>query len=343
MGNHPFGSAGNLSDSDASDASEDPDGDFLNNLAEFQSGTSPNDGDSDDDGLSDFYNQGLECFWRFSESTGSPSSTANAVSGGPALTLNGATIASGGLFGNALKPVYYTNNVPVAAVVLNGAMEWSFSGWFKMDTVQSNNVFFSAKAKANATNIIGASISGSTWGNMTLYVTLNGSTFSATVNIASGSGFHHLAVIRNQQTNKAEVYFDGTLLTAGSITYSPEPLNLASGQFRVSTVQVPYSSNNYYLYGSMDDVRLYHRRLQATDVNALYVHGCTSSAAAKYWTLSYLLNNPSGQGDADSDGFTNLAEVIAGSDPESSSSKPVAGQHGIPASHQAGLIPAIST
>ena len=59
-------------------------------------------------------------------------------------------------------------------------------------------------------------------------------------------------------------------------------------------------------------------------MDALYSHGLASDNAAKYWTLSYLLNNPvKGQGDADLDGFTNLAEVIAGSDPQNISSKPV--------------------
>ena len=104
--------------------------------------------------------------------------------------------------------------------------------------------------------------------------------------------------------------------------YSPEPLNFSSGQFKVSTREIPYGYNDY-IYGSIDDVRLYKRRLLATDVEALYNQGNSSSLAAKYWTLSYLLNNPLGQQDSDLDGFTNLAEVIAGSDPNNISSIPV--------------------
>ena len=317
-----------LSDSNAADASLDPDGDFLTNLGEYLAKTNPNDADTYNDGVLDVYNQSLEGYWRFSETNYSypfyPSSTANAVTGGPALTLNGASIAAGGLFGNALKPIYYMQNVNVGAVVLNGAMEWSFSGWFKMDTVQSTNVIFAARASASSTNIIGAHLSGSSWGNMTLYVTLNGNNYSCTVNIAQGSGFHHLAVSRDQQTNKADIYLDGSLVHSAAPTSSPEPLSLASGQFKISTVPIPgYTGYQAYFYGSIDEVRLYRRRLPATDVEALYTQGCTSANAAKYWTLSYLLNNPLGQVDTDNDGFTNLAEIIAGSDPQSSSSKPV--------------------
>lgn len=320
-----------LSDSNAADASLDPDGDFLTNLGEYLAKTNPNDADTYNDGVLDVYNQGLEGYWRFSETPYGypyypyyPPSTANAVSGGPALTMNNASIVSGGLFGNALKPIYYMNNVNAAAVVLNGAMEWSFSGWFKMDTVQTSNVIFAAKTSASSTNVIGASLSGSSWGNMTLYVTLNDVTYSGTVYVASGSGYHHLAVSRDQQTNKAMVYFDGSLLAAHPVTNSPEPLSLASGQFKVSTMPIPgYSGYQAYFYGNIDEVRLYKRRLAATDVEALYNNGLTSSGAAKYWTLSYLLNNPSGQADSDGDGFTNLAETIAGTDPQSSGSKPV--------------------
>ena len=324
------GSPAYMSDSDPTDASEDPDGDFLTNLGESQAGTNPGDSDSDDDGMSDLFNYGLDSYWRFSETNYYnyypfyPSSSANAVSGGPALTLNGASITSGGLFGNTLKPIYYMQNVNAAGVVLSQAMEWSFSGWFKMETVQTTNVIFAARVSSSSDNIIGAHISGSSWGNMTLYVTLNATTISHTVNIASGSGFHHLAVSRDQQTNKVDVYFDGTLLGATAPSSSPEPLALASGQFKVSTMPIAgYPGYQAYFYGCIDDVRLYGRRLQATEVDALYNHGNSSVNAAKYWTLAYLLNNPLGQADTDSDGFTNLAEVIAGSDPQSSSSKPV--------------------
>ena len=213
-----------------------------------------------------------------------------------------------------------------AAAVFSNVMEWSFSGWFKMDTLQSNNVIFAAKANSSSTTVIGAQFSGSTWGAMTLYVTLAGSSYATIVDIASGSGYHHLAISRDQTTNRVEVYFDGSLVNLHTIsTSSPEPLTLASGELKVSTIPVSGSPGyNYNFYGSLDDVRLYKRRLAATDVEALYNNGLTSSGAAKYWTLSYLLNNPvKGQADADGDGFTNLAEVIAGSNAEDINSKPV--------------------
>ena len=302
----------------------DPDGDFLTNLGEFLAKTNPADADTYNDGVLDVYNQGLEGYWRFSETTGTPASTANKVSGGPALTLNGASIVTNGLFDNALKSTYYSQNVQAAAIVLSNAMEWSFSGWFKMDTVQGTNVIFAAKASSSSTNAIGAHLSASGWGNMTLFATLNGITYSGTVNIANGSGYHHLVVSRNQTTNTAEVYFDGSLVNVHAVTSSPEPLSLDSGQFKVSTVPYPgYPGYHYWFYGSIDDVRLYQRRLPATDVEALYNNGLSSSGAAKYWTLAYLLNNSQGQADQDNDGFSNLSEVIAGTDPQKSSSKPV--------------------
>ncbi len=314
-----------LSDNNAADASLDPDGDFLTNLGEYLAKTSPTDPDTYNDGVPDVYNYGLEGYWRFSEATGTPASTANKVAGAPALTLNGASITGSGLFDNALRSTYYSQNVTAAAALFSSVMEWSFSGWFKMDSVQGTNVIFAAKATSSSTNAIGAHLSATSWGNMTLYVTLAGSTYSSTVYVASGSSYHHLAVSRNQTTNKAEVYFDGALVTAHPVTASPEPLTLASGQFKVSSVPYPgYPGYSYWFYGSIDDVRLYKRRLVATEIEALYNNGLTSSGAAKYWTLSYLLNNSAqGQADADSDGYTNLAEVIAGSDPQSNTSKPV--------------------
>lgn len=317
------GSPAYMSDSDATDASEDPDGDFLTNLQEYLAGTSPTNADTDGDGLSDLYDSGLVCYWRFSETAGTPSSTANTISGAPSLTLNGASIATGGLFGNALKPTYYTQKVQTSAVVLNGISEWSFSGWFKLDSVSSNNILFSSKPDANSTNAIGASISGTSWGDMTLYITLAGYNYSVAINIAQSSNYHHLVVSRDQQRNRADVYLDGSLISSVAPSTSPEPLGFSSGQFKVSTREIPYTSNSDWLLGSMDDVRLYKRRVTAAEADGLYNHGNASTNAAKYWTLSYLLNNPLGQADTDSDGFTNLAEVIAGSDPQSSSSTPV--------------------
>ncbi len=48
-----------LSDSNSADAQLNPDGDDLNNLAEFQAGTNPTDRDSDNDGLSDSHEVAL--------------------------------------------------------------------------------------------------------------------------------------------------------------------------------------------------------------------------------------------------------------------------------------------
>ncbi|HWB05674.1 MAG TPA: LamG-like jellyroll fold domain-containing protein [Verrucomicrobiales bacterium] len=324
------GSPAYMSDSDPFDASEDPDGDFLTNLEEYIAGTNPTDADSDDDGLSDRFSKGLQCYWRFSETAGAPASTANSVSGGPSLTLNGASLVTGGLFGNALSPTSYTQKVTTSAAVLSNATDWSFSGWFKLDSTNANHIIFSSRADANSANKIGVSLSGGSWGSMTLYVALNGSEYPVTVNIAQSSGYHHLVVSRDLRTNRANVYLDGEL--AGSVTpsSSPEPLSFASTQFKVSTREVTGYGGSYnnYIYGSLDDVRIYNRRLEAAEVDVLYEHGSSSANASKYWTLSYLLNNPQGQEDADSDGFTNLAEVVAGTDPQSSGSKPAPASSG---------------
>jgi hypothetical protein len=319
-----FESLWGLSDSNPNDAGEDPDHDGLTNLEEYLLGTYPGSADTDGDGLIDGYNRGLDAYWQFEDSAPSSyfqgSGNGSILTGGP--SLSGMQVLSG-LWGKGVQPGSSSDNLQAYNTVLNGATEWGFSCWFKINTVSTANVLFAAKVYSASTNKIGASLSATGWGSMTLYITLAGTDYSTTVNIASGSGFHHLAVSRDQTLNKADVYFDGSLIASVSPTTSPEPLSMTAAEFFLGTRPMTGFSGYYdYFHGVIDEVRLYHRRLEATEVNAFYENGSLSANASKYWTLSYLLNNPQGQQDSDGDGFTNLAEVIAGTDPQNSASKP---------------------
>ena len=81
-------------------------------------------------------------------------------------------------------------------------------------------------------------------------------------------GWHHLVVAGNQTEQKA--YFDNYLIATGNGINNLT--NMVFNQIGVARTQNWVGTNNgwFYFEGDIDDVRIYHRKLDSTDVHELY-------------------------------------------------------------------------
>ena len=325
----------------------DPDGDHLTNLGEFLAGTNPIVADTAGDGFNDSLSYGLEARWMFDDpippSTtpptpppSSPATLLTATDSGPAApgakheaNVSGYQFYSpNAIYGWSLHHNGITNGVARVpdTTLLDGATDWSVSTWFEIDVAAANNAIFGAKQPTAAAALLGAYVDGTSSGGPYLRLAVNGTWYSLVAPISAGSKWHHLAVVRDTEKAEIRAYLDGLYLGAVPAPFPNlyEPFNLPANVFTIAAYDysTPTPPGTYGLLGGVDDFRIYRRVLEGWEAEALHQHGFASAYAAKRWDLAFLMNNPFGQADSDNDGFTNLAEKIAGSDPLLSTSVP---------------------
>ncbi|TAL00601.1 MAG: hypothetical protein EPO07_09500, partial [Verrucomicrobia bacterium] len=136
-------------------------------------------------------------------------------------------------------------------------------------------------------------------------------TISTTVNINDGN-WHHVAATRVSDTGAVKLYVDGALNVSASAPMGPRT---APNELRIGATH----ANPPVLYvGSMDDLKLYDRALNASEIAELVRltfpqwqldnFGCTDCPQA------------AADADPDGDGMSNTAEFNAGTSPTNSAS-----------------------
>ncbi|MCJ7816994.1 MAG: LamG domain-containing protein, partial [Candidatus Aenigmarchaeota archaeon] len=82
--------------------------------------------------------------------------------------------------------------------------------------------------------------------------------------------WHHLAGVFDSQTNTLKMYVDGVQdgsaqTTSGTLLTSTQPVSIGSAE--------PNYVSTEYFNGTIDDVRIYNRALNASEIQALYHSG----------------------------------------------------------------------
>lgn len=318
--NHFFGAGASL---DPTNAFADNDNDGVSNLQEYMSGLSPVSASTIPEMYPDALNWSRSHGWNF-EGVGTPSGSGAIVSndiatGGQPLRGYGTYSVESGFWGSGLRLSGAAGNYAKASWP-EGGEDWSVSLFFKLDhppTVSTHWLFSVCyEASGYTGHHVRAGITApDASGNCTLSVSAGANSVSLPVicGQAYGAGWHHLGLANGGANGKLEVYFEGMRvgnLTAASIDKTKSPAFFA-GSVRVGT------STFNCLDGMVDEIRLYQTKLPAPYIDFLAIYPASSSAR---WTLEYLLAHP--YWDYDNDGFSDLAEVIAGSDPKNASSLP---------------------
>ena len=151
--------------------------------------------------------------------------------------------------------------------------------------------------------------------------------FSATGDLRDG-GYHHLVVTMDRSiVNGGHIYVDGV----AKLDFNPRVLTATLSNAAPVRIGVhPQSGFNGWYKGVIDEVGIYRRALDSTEVSQLYVAGGAGKCKddldydglPDWWELRHFGNldqvGSSNQGDNwdyDGDGVSNLAEFNAGTDP----------------------------
>lgn len=291
----------------ASDATSDADGDGLSNLGEYTYGTNAHVTDTDGDGLPDLWEiqNGFNPvsdspvdragWWKFDEGSGTNLANDGSSDYGGQMVNMSAGSWTNGMLGGALQ--FDGSNdyvrVPQSPAIITGG-QFTAAAWLNYD---SSAVDLYPTVIADMTNCadnypgfwLGYDISGAV---------------EATIGNCSGYAYpFHSTNIANRWSSlmlayngtNAMIYLDG--IRVATETYTMTPANMS--EIRIGWANDP--SYTYHWKGRLDDVRLYTTCLSSNQIYSLY--GDTA-------------------GDPDGDGYYNLLEYQAGSDPRNSGSTP---------------------
>jgi hypothetical protein len=78
------------------------------------------------------------------------------------------------------------------------------------------------------------------------------------------------------------MYVDGS--PDGSTSTGAAPINYGTTAYLTVGIE---NTNDSYFDGSIDDVRFYSRKLDATEIQALYIAGAGPSPTASHWRARY--------------------------------------------------------
>ncbi len=160
----------------------------------------------------------------------------------------------------------------------DGLSQMTVSAWVKLDAFNQFSSVIHREALGSYSSRWGFSESGpGAGGNQAIAAIIaNGSnSYGYTGSILSLGDWHHwLYVFDGTQTGNSDrlkIYYDGIPQTLTFANTIPSTLHSGTGNVRFG----PYSENNY-LNGSIDDLRIYNRALSANEIEQLYLEGAGS-------------------------------------------------------------------
>jgi len=164
-----------------------------------------------------------------------------------------------------------TNALSLPASIVDGLVNFSFAGWVKLDVLHVWPSQWISGATATEDNNLGI------WydpNNHNWAMCLFGNTTPFPTNSAmEDNQWHHIVVIRSG-TN-ARLYVDGFLATP-QINVSADPLDVDNGGFIIGQDQDSlgggFQTDNS-LGGEVDELRIYNRALNASEVSSLHSKG----------------------------------------------------------------------
>ena len=199
----------------------------------------------------------LEAYYKFNGTA--DDETSNNHDG---MLLGGASVASGTL----VTGYNDVDRLELPEAVMNGVGNFSIAGWVKINTFHPNpNQWVSCAIAAEDNNLgIWYDPANDRWSIDILSNRLNFPTNAA----MEDNQFHHIALTRSGTT--MSLYVDGVFV--GSLTVPDAPITIDPGGFIIGqdqdSVGGGFSTNNS-LAGEVDELRVYHRALTASEVASI--------------------------------------------------------------------------
>lgn len=190
------------------------------------------------------------------------------------------------------------------------------------NTTSDRTRFFSAYANGSANLSEGWGVGQRNVARQLVGTTYGKVDYLAPANTAPALGaWHHYAyVFRSAPVNRLEFYVDGALVNSQVNTTTTGFNDATSVGFAIGALGKSAAFEGFA--GRLDDLRIYDRELQASNIADLYSSAPPESGYGT-WAASYGLN-PTGNGgylqDSDSDGVLNAVEFMLGSSPVSGAS-----------------------
>ena len=190
-------------------------------------------------------------------------------------TVNGATLTSD-RFGNP-NSAYDFDGIgdSISVLDLPQCSNYSFSGWFKCDTLLTpypllyNQV---TNFQNNRLHILGSGYNPPFIGTVFTGDDLNGNLYNSTFRVDDGI-WHHVIVVYDHQSQLMSMYIDGVLNGTAQIPNSSTfggRTKFGNG-FTQQPNTPPYDSKGFY--GSLDDFCFWNRALNASEIQQLYNTG----------------------------------------------------------------------
>lgn len=232
-------------------------------------------------------NNGLVGWWPFCGDADDESGNGNNG------TVNGATLTSD-RFGN-INSAYSFDGIGDSITVLNlpQCANYSFSGWFKADTLLTPyNVIFNQETSLenNRIQIFGTAYTPPFIGTLFTGDDGNGNLHNSTYRVDDGI-WHFATIVYDHQNSIMKMYIDGILNGTSPIPVSSNfggKTRFGNG-FTQFVNPPPYDSKGFV--GTLDDIGIWNRALDSSEVAQLYNTGlCTQTVAGSCDTLIFNAN-----------------------------------------------------
>jgi hypothetical protein len=214
---------------------------------------------------------GSAALWRFDETTGT--TAADATGNGRTLTLSGGAVFGPGRSGNGFVGNGSTSQARTAGPVVTTTGDYTVSAWVRLDTTSNNRTVVSQDG-ANASGFFLQSV-GDRWGfsvlaaDTTLFPTVYraGTTYQDDrADIVAGRWYHLTGVV-HRADESLQLYLDGVPVNTQYLASSWS----AAGPLVVGAAR--YGGLADVVDGTVDQVRVYNRRLTPSEVDQLHRAG----------------------------------------------------------------------
>jgi hypothetical protein len=295
-----------------------PDGNGYNNLQDYNFGLNPTNSASYPTNVPPY----MAAWWKFDEGSGTITADSSG-NGNDGTLVNNPTWVTG-VFSNALQ--FNPASIQEVRVQPSRAVTGTFTvtAWVLPERPTAKMNLVSTRANAASTfdlklqggnQIYGDIGSGGSWIETSAAVTYNYTT----------GVWYHIAYVVTP-TNFS-VYANGAYVGGGS--YEASTPVLCDADYGTDLTIGNIGNGTELFSGTIDDVRIYDRALSSNDVVALYNTDTVGDGIPNWWRQQYFgtgstTNSQScASCDPEGDGFTNLQEFQAGSDPTNANSTPL--------------------